>query len=376
MGNTLDRTEVIKKADKKLHEVCEDSKGGCILRVEGIDPVAPYVYEFCAGVTQENGTVQVTPHDWFEVASVTKLFTAVMVMKLVEQGLVGLDDMLALHLPPTVVPPHSCVVNGAECAQTVTIRQILNHTAGFPHYWEDKNVDGEWDDMWKETNCFLTKFLADPQHLWTPEEILSYAPLLKQPKHAPGTKFHYSDTGYVVLGLLIQQKMGLPLPDAYRRVLFDPLNMNDTYLVYREPSRCRGNLLHRYDDTGDLFGNQRQSADWAGGGLVSTAPDLAKFMKAFAQNQFFPSNPYLFQEMHQWVDASKIAEGVQYGLGLFNIPFEDEELGKLVGHDGHTSSFMYYWPEKRVIFTGTLSNAEREWYPLLSKVAAYLKAAS
>jgi hypothetical protein len=233
------------------------------------------------------------------------------------------------------------------------VRELLNHTSGLADYWTDGPKDRYG------SNAFLRAFLANPNRFWTATDILAYA--RKIPPLRRG-RFHYSDTNYVLLGLIIERLTKRPLHDAFREWVFNPLGMDGTWLTFREPRR--GNpQSHRYEGSEDLTNVPRQSADWAGGGLVSTNRDLDTFLRGLANGRLF-RNASTLATMLRTVPTG--TPGVSYGLGLYVVTL-DGGAGKLWGHDGHGNSFAYYWPERGISFTGTLNQTENDWWPLVER---------
>jgi D-alanyl-D-alanine carboxypeptidase len=165
----------------------------------------------------------------------------------------------------------------------------------------------------------------------------------------------------VLLGLVIERATGKKLHEVFRERILIPLEMTDTYISYHEPPRLAAES-HRYEGPLDLYGERRQSADWAGGGLVSSTRDLTRFVFALAQGRLF-RNPGTLDRMMTWRPTG--TKDVDYGLGLFHIRL-DGELGQFWGHDGHGNAFMYYWPERQLAFVGTLNQTENSWWDLVS----------
>ncbi len=314
--------------------------GGGVVRIAGPEGL---IYEAAAGNVAGPGSAGMRPETPFEVASITKAVTAATVLRLVEAGRLSLDMTLGEALP-------------GEAARgfdgKITLRQLLSHTSGLGHYWTDGARDRAGN------NAFLTAFLAEPGRTWSAERILGYAREI--PARRAGAGFRYSDTNYVLLGLIVERVTGKPLQRVYREMVFEPLGMRDTWLTYRE-GRRGAEVSHRYEGREDLHEVPRQSADWAGGGLVSTARDLEKFLRGLASGRLFKSAETL-EVMRRAVPVGE--PGISYGLGLYRVKL-DAGQGELWGHDGHGNSFAYYWPQRGITFTGTLNQTENDWWPLV-----------
>ena len=313
------------------------------------------IWEGAAGLSSGTGSEPMHVEDTFEVASVTKTLTATAIMMLVEDGRLTLDAPLGRLLQSPILDS-LLVVGGHNYGRDITVRQLLSHTSGLPDYWYDPPF------VHDDTNAFLEAFLADPERLWVPWDMISYIPGLK-PIGRPGQTFHYADTNFVLLALIVEGVEGRPLREVFRERIFQPLGMNDTYMSYHEAPVATVTESHRYEDDLDLYHRPQQSADWGGGGLVSSTRDLSRFLFALADGGIL-RDPQSLTAMQRWIPAGE--DGVSYGLGLFGIDL-DGSKGKLWGHDGHGNSFMYYWPERGIVFTGTLNQTENDWWPLVAK---------
>ncbi len=277
----------------------------------------------------------------FEVASVTKAVTAATVLRLCERGVLGLDWTLERVLPARAIQSWD---------PQITIRQLLSHTSGLPDYWTDGKLDRQG------RNAFLREFLADPSREWAPIEMLDHARAM--PARRKGGRFHYSDTNYVLLGLIIERACGRALHDVFRREIFDPLGMKTTWMSFKERAK-RTPVSHRYEGAEDLTVAVRQTADWAGGGLISTAGDLEMFLRGLFSGALV--SPASLAEMCRWVPVGE--DGISYGLGLYRVEL-DEGQGELIGHDGHGNAFAYFWPQRGIALTGTLNQYDNDWWPL------------
>jgi D-alanyl-D-alanine carboxypeptidase len=289
----------------------------------------------------------------FEIASTSKAFTAAAVLLLTERGTLDLDAPISDYLPPDYTDG-LLVIGGHDYGPELTLRQLLSHTAGLPDYWNDP----PW--VIPGVNAFLLAYILDPDRFWTPEEILAYVPGL-DPIDVPGATWHYSDTGFLLAGLVVERVTGDPLHEVYDRLIFGPLGLDDTWLHWREPSPGTRTESHRYEGTWDMYPRRHNSADWAGGGLVSTTADLERFLRALWDGALF-EDPATFGEMTAWTPTG--VGGIDYGLGLFRVDL-GAGLGWIWGHDGYGNSFMYHWPRHDVTFTGTLNQTGNDWWPLV-----------
>ena len=309
--------------------------GGAVLRISDRSGL---LWEGAAGRVAGPGSAPMEPDTPFEIASVTKMVTAATVLRFVEEGRLDLDAKLADLLR----------AGQAKGFESVTIRQLLTHTSGLPDYWSDASG----------RKGFLHAFLREPGRVWEPDGILAYARAMRRGN--PGEQFCYSDTNYVLLGLVLERLANLPLHRIFRGMIFDPLGMRDTWMSYRESPRGRA-PSHRFEGRDDLHGVPRQSADWAGGGLVSTTADLEKLLRGMVSGGLFKKAGTL-DLMRRAVPTG--GAGITYGMGIYRVD-PGNGSGELWGHDGHGNAFAYYWPERGLFFTGTLNQTKNDWWPLV-----------
>ena len=332
--------------------------GGGLMRIEGSDGV---LWEGAAGELAHGAPEAIAAGDAFEVASVTKTFTAACVLQLAEEGRLRLDDELGTLLPGAITT-RLLVIAGEDLGPRVTVRQLLSHRSGLADVWTDPPFPKK-----RGENAFVRDFMLAPHRRWKAEEVLAYARDLS-PIARPGERYRYSDTGYLLLGLLIEHLTERELHLVFRARFGEPLGLHATYLSYRETPPAPGREAHRYEEKLDLHGQERQSADWASGGLVSSAPDLARFLRALARGALF-RDPSSLREMSTFRPTGE--GGIDYGLGLFRAQLP-RGLGELWGHDGHGNAFMYHWPARGISWVGTLNQTKNDWWTLVSKSAELL----
>ena len=205
----------------------------------------------------------------YHVASIGKLFTASLVMMLAERGAFTTRDPIHPFFSSAELE-RLFVFQGADYARQVTIEQLLGHTSGLADYFEGGVTGGR---------SFLDEVLANPQAHWTPQALLDFTREKQAAVGAPGQVFNYSDTGYILLGLLIEKVSGKAFHENLRDEFFVPLEMDNSYLMfYSKPTRTPTKALEEIWFNGvEISGFESLSCDWAGGGIVSTTQDLLKF---------------------------------------------------------------------------------------------------
>jgi CubicO group peptidase (beta-lactamase class C family) len=314
-----------------------------------------------SGVAVEAKGLPMMPDDQFAVDSVAKTMTAAVVMKLAEADRLSIDDRIRAHLPPELMS-NLHVFQGRSYSDEITVRHLLNHTSGIPDDWSCAD--------------FLDRIASDLQRRWTPEETVAFVKDNCEPAFPPGGGFSYSDTGYNLLGLIVESVTGDPLHEVFRNLLLDPLGMDHTYRpAYEEPRPSIPGRPPAERYLGDVecsLSPAVMTADWGGGGLVSTTEDLDRFLRALVDNRIF-SNPATRDEMVTWVDSGPFHS---YGLGVGRVDFDRSGsplhagLGQAWGHAGSSQVLMYYWPSRDVVMVGTLNqiDSERSLYDILASI--------
>jgi CubicO group peptidase (beta-lactamase class C family) len=283
----------------------------------------------------------------YYVASIGKLFTSVLVGILVEQGKLSYEDIITQFLDEDVL--HNLhVYKGKDYTNQIRIRHLLNHTSGLHDYFGDKP---------ERTTPMLELILRNPSRFWTPREVIQWSKEHLKSHFPPGKGFHYSDTGYHILGLIIEKTTSMPFHAALKQYIFQPLGMNQSYLAQHSEPLVQSN----YPVADVYVGNTRidvaqhlsLSIDYAGGGIVATSEDLLKFLEALVKHVIIREDT--FEKMKDW---AKFSIGIDYGYGLMNfktIPVLMPRKYNVWGNAGSIGSFMFYHPEMDAYFIGSLN---------------------
>lgn len=258
-----------------------------------------------AGLARRRPRVALRPRDRFRGASITKPFVATLVLQLVAEGRITLNDPVESRLP-------GLLPDGAE----ITIRQLLNHTSGVPDYSHDPG--------------FGAAVIANPGRRWSPLELIGVANSHSL-SFPPGTGWSYSNTNYVVLGLLVEAVTGMPLEHELRRRLLGPLGLRAT--SFPADAHIDGRHAHGYIGSATLPRLQARLMDvtetldpsysWAAGALISNGDDLARFFARLLGGHVL--RPDLLAAMRT------VAPGSTYGLGLDRVY---TTCGPAFGHSG------------------------------------------
>ena len=295
---------------------------GVIVRVQ--DP-RHAARRYTAGVSDLATGAALRPTAQLRIGSITKTFVATVVLQLAGEGRLSLDEPVAGRLP-------GLLRNGEH----ITVRQLLNHTSGLPDYIGDPEL-----------------FAGIVQNrVWDPRELVALAE--RQPQlFPPGTAHGYSNTNYIVAGLLIETATGRPLARELERRIFAPLGLKHTSFPVGNTT-LSGYYAHGYVSTaavptGDAprldVSDINPSHAWAAGAIVSNADDLSSFYRALMAGRLL--TPALLQAMKTTVaeDPTDPDTTFSYGLGIERV---NDSCGANWGHTGSIYGYqdMAYWNER------------------------------
>ncbi len=242
--------------------------------------------------------------DRFRIGSVTKSFVATVALQLVGERKLALGDTVERWLP-------GLVPNG----KAITVRELLNHTSGL---FDLTNDEG-----------FIARILWKPTEVWTPRRLVRIA-TAHQPLFAPGTSWSYSNTGYLLLGLVIEAASGNPIGTELKRRIFAPLHLRST--SFDRTPHIAGTYAHGYTPLDGPLRDMSvfsQSSAWAAGAIVSTADDLATFYRALLRGRLLRRD--LLRAMETTVPVAADPHRGASGLGLYETGLP---CGRVWGHEG------------------------------------------
>ncbi|MFD9789337.1 serine hydrolase domain-containing protein [Streptomyces sp. NPDC059070] len=271
---------------------------------------------YTAGVGDLATKAKVPVDGQIRAGSNTKAFTAVVVLQLVAEGKFGLDTSVDTYLPGLL---RGSGIDG----RNITVRQLLQHTSGLPDYMDAPA---------------LSDFTTIQYRYFEPRELLDGA-LAQKALFAPGTDWMYSNTNYLVAGLLIQKVTGRPYGEEVTRRVIDRIGLRHTYVPAVGETTLREPHPHGYLNTGPGaplidYTDMDSSMAWSAGAVVSTNTDLNTFYGALLGGRLLPAAQ--LAQMRTTVPAELLGPGVRYGLGIQSRPIV---CGGLVwGHGGTAPS--------------------------------------
>ena len=274
--------------------------------------------------------------------SVGKTYVSAVAIQLIHEGSLDLEAKVSTYLgnEPWFVrlPNHN----------EVTVRHLMTHTSGIIRY--------EFDDR------FISDLVASPDRVWEPRELLSYLFDTEAP-FAPGEGWEYSDTNYIILGMIIELLTGNTYYDEMRRRILEPLELHNTVPTdtRRVPELVQGYAgvenLFRVPDAVIVDGQFaiNPQFEWTGGGIASTTEDLARWAEALYEGRAFDESmlPVLLDGV-----PAQLGPESQYGLGVIIRP---TPIGISWGHSGFFPGYlteMAYFPDHEIAIAVQVNSSD------------------
>ena len=332
-------TAAVSDVTAQLREVVEAavresaSIPGLVLHVEA--PDRELGVSVAAGVADRVTSTPLTPDAGFRIASNTKTFVAAAILRLVEQEKISLDAPIAEFLSPET---DDALRAGGYRTDTITVRNLLVHTGGVYDYGQDPDYQAAVN--------------AEPSKRWTRLEQVRFAMEHGAPVGEPGAVYAYSDTGYILLGEMLERASGQPLAEAYRTLLdFEGLHLDATYVESLEPTPP-GIAARAHQYVGDVDGfDLDPSFDLYGAaGLVSTVDDLSRFYRALLRGEVF-TEPETLATMLE-IPASNTES--RAGMGIFEIDVFGHTCWS---HSGFWGTFVVTCPQIDVTIAASWNQA-------------------
>lgn len=302
------------------------------------------VLGLAAGMSDTTGHIPMTPDSRLMQGSVGKTYVSAVAMQLIGERLLNPEALVSEYL-------------GDEAwfarmpnADAITVRHLMTHTSGIIRY--------EFDER------FIQDLLASPAKVWEPEELLSYL-FDTEPPFAAGEGWEYSDTNYILVGLIIERLTGGTYYEELQARILEPLGYANTVPT---DSRSVPGLVQGYAGVDNLFGLPdavivngqfavNPQFEWTGGGIASTSTDLARWGKDLYEGRAFDESllPLLLDGV-----PARLGPNTRYGLGVI---IRDTRIGTAWGHSGFFPGYlteMYYFPEHRLSVAVQINSSDFE----------------
>ena len=282
------------------------------------------------GMSDRTAATPMKPTDRLLLGSVGKTYVSAVALQMIGEKKFNLDDTLDKFFGKDAWFPR--IANASK----ITVRHLMTHTSGIVRY---------------EFNPQFTKDLgANPDKVWTGEDRLAYL-FDAKPPFAPGEGWEYSDTNYIVLGMIIERVGGIPYYEQLKKRILDPHKLRDTVPA---DSRTVPGLVQGYAGPNNPFGGTDEMIkdgkfavnpqfEWTGGGLAVTALDLARWGKIVYEGKAFPAD--LMPAFLDGIPARQLGPEARYGLGVIIRP---SPLGVTYGHSGFMPGYqteLVYFPD-------------------------------
>ncbi len=289
-------------------------------------------FGLAVGYSDRDTKTAMKPDDRMLAGSTGKTFAIATALQLVKEGKIGFDDKIEKYFGTEIW------FTRLPNSKDITVRQLMNHTSGLVRY--------EFKDQ------FTKDLTANPEKVWKPAELVAYL-LDEKPPFEAGKGWDYSDTNYIVLGMIIEKVTGKKFYDEAIRRFVKPLKLTNT--IPQDGLRLKG-VVQGYAGPNNPFGGKDEMIhdgkfainpqfEWTGGGWASTSEDLARWAKLMYEGKAFDAS--LLPAMLDGVPA-KLGPNVKYGLGVIIRP---TQAGVTFGHSGFFPGYvtdMMYFPDLKI----------------------------
>jgi D-alanyl-D-alanine carboxypeptidase len=300
----------------------ESDAPGVVAAVQSPD----FTWVRAMGVADRASGEPMTPEVHHRVGSVTKTFTATLLLKAANEGLLSLDDTIDQY------------VKGVPNGDKITLRQMSDMTSGIASYTESH----QWQEEW----------FSDPTRVWQPEELARIG-IEESPLFDPGSAWFYSNTNYVLLGLVLEKVTGKPISQLYQKEIIGPLHLEETSFPGTAPSLPEP-YDHGYTLQGKPSGSKpidsthwSPSEAWTAGEMISTVDDLLVYGRALGTGKGLLSPKEQKERLGSFVsdvsplDQPPLKGDLAYGIGL------GKDHG-WIGHNGEIpgyNTYLFYHPD-------------------------------
>ena len=270
----------------------------------------------------------------FRTGSITKTFTSTIILQLMEEGLLQLDETFLNCLKNTTTKnifSEIMYFEGINYSHKITIKNLLQHKSGIRDYFSD-------DER------FFVHLINFPDQNWEWKKIMKKYfeyNLHEKGVFKPGMGFHYSDTNYLLLAILIEDLTNMAFHDVLEKRICNPLSLNDTYLEFFQNKKGSKPIIFPFHGNNDLK-NVNTSFDWGGGGLISSTIDLNVFIRSLLTGKLFNDNKTLqlmvnFED--DLINSAQQKSKIAYGMGI-----QKKKIGNhnFIGHNSAYGGMVFY----------------------------------
>ena len=347
LNRPISEEVVNEEIEKHLEKLVDKSESLSSVLLTIYSDSTDYFHQFAIGTKSLTSDQPVKADSQYHSASVGKTMCATIFGMLVDEGKINYDDKINIWLDDDILKG-LFVSDGTDYSDQVTIRHLLKHTSGVGDYFEGPVKSGK---------TMFELIIDNPDLMFTPEDLVEFTREHQEPVGKPQQQFHYSDTGYILLGLILEEIEDKSYSDILEEKIFEPLNMKDSYLMFyqEEPADMLGVYLNGIN----YSGKNALSIDWAGGGIVTTMSDLLTFMLALENGDLVSDEVY--QQMTDFSES--FDKGIYYGMGMMYFDFSELSflLGSMTdvyGGMGATGTYMFYDKKKDTYFIANFGSLD------------------
>lgn len=287
----------------------------------------------------------------FHSASIGKTFFSTLIYILAERGELSLQNKIVDYFDPGFLDG-LFVFEGINYQGDVTIEHLITHTSGVADCFEGDVIEGQ---TMKEL------LLSSPDKKWTQQELIDFSRFNQKAVGKPGEKFLYSDTGYTLLGLIIEDITGKSFHEVLHEEIFEPLEMNDSYSMFyskakNQPQKSIATIWFEGVNVTDC---NSLSAGLADGGIVTTLSDLKIFIKALFNGKIISEDSLSNMRTYN----NEFIKGIHYGQGIMQLQFGEfmfilKNMPPMEGHMGSLGTYMLYNPEKDICIIANYGSSD------------------
>jgi len=287
----------------------------------------------------------------YAIASITKMYTSAVIIKLVEQGLLSFEDTIDKFFDRDYLSGLH-VYKGCEYTYGITIGQLLSHRSGLPDLYTEKDQSGK---------SLFDEIFEKDRELTFDEELSRTKKMKPHFKNGAEGKAFYADINFDFWGKIAMVVVQKELGDIYDEFIIKPLELQNTSLCKKDST-----FVPVYLNEKPLHIPLITASAGASGGIISTAEDTMKFLKSFYSGKLFSESfiPRLYQwNRIQWYP-------MEYGMGMMRCkisrlmsPFFPAP--EIIGHSGSLGTFAFYCPSKNLFITGTINQIKRNPFQLI-----------
>lgn len=351
---------------KKLQAIIDDQIGkgnihNMVAAVQSFDRSIDFVG--AAGIADPQTDAMMKANTPYFIASVTKMYTAAIIMRLVQEKRIDLSQSIREYLPDSLTRAIH-IYKGMDYSDRIKVSNLIEQSSGLADHEADKPRGGK--SILDELKAGNDRYIETAEAV----EIVRGLPA----KFPPGTqgKAYYSNTNYRLLGSIIETVTKKPMTENYQEKIIEPLDLRNTYLFDWTTPYSDETPASIYLKDAPAKVPKYLSSNISDGGLVSTATECVIFLRAFFEGQLFDKT-YL-EWMTNW---NAIFFPLRYGYGLMNFKlprfFWPTPLPEFIGHSGSTGSFAFACPSKSLYLAGTvnqIASPAKPFFLMISLVGA------